>query len=276
MNKSESIANLAAALSKTQGEMESAKKDSENPYFKSRYSDLAAVYDACRGPLAANGLAIVQMPVFDTDGRVGLSTVIMHSSGEWLECPIMSMRPVKDGPQELGSCLTYLRRYCLSATVGISSELDDDGNSASGKSDKPVTASPVTFKRPSTDAPAPAEAPVESKSVVKRKQAMKEPEAPAATATVATGEASEAFIPLEKQDWLRMKFKDALAVKYQSGPIGEQLRKGWLKSEGFIGPDGEGSSKMIPEFKFSDVARRLILWARAQGQDDQGTAKAAE
>lgn len=128
MNKSESIAALAAALSVAQGAFSSAKKSSDNPFFKSKYADLTAVIDACRHPMEQNGLSVVQIPSF-VDGRVHLETVLMHKSGEWMSGSI-STKPAKEDAQAIGSSISYLRRYSLASFLGISQE-DDDGNAAS-------------------------------------------------------------------------------------------------------------------------------------------------
>lgn len=131
MNKSESIKELAAALSKAQSEIVGAIKDSSNPFFKSSYADLASVWDACREQLTKNGLSIVQMPIRTPGGGIGLETAIMHSSGEWIS-EEFDMTPVKADPQGIGSCITYMRRYALAAFAGVP-QIDDDGNGASGK-----------------------------------------------------------------------------------------------------------------------------------------------
>ena len=60
MDRSEQIKELATALATAQGEMGSAIKDSDNPFFKSKYADLASVWDACRDPLSKNGFSVVQ------------------------------------------------------------------------------------------------------------------------------------------------------------------------------------------------------------------------
>ena len=83
MQKSDTITALAAALSAAQGEIEGAKKDSTNPHFKSKYADLGAVWDACRGPLTKHGLAVVQFPRSE-NGCVLVETVLTHKSGEWM------------------------------------------------------------------------------------------------------------------------------------------------------------------------------------------------
>lgn len=132
MNKSESIGALAAALAKAQGQIKGAMKDSENPFFHSKYADLSAVWEACRKPLSDNGLSVVQTGDFELSvGTFFLHTTLLHSSGEWIggEIPV---KPVKDDPQGLGSAMTYARRYGLAAIVGVAPE-DDDGNAASGK-----------------------------------------------------------------------------------------------------------------------------------------------
>lgn len=135
-NMSPTIGALAAALAKAQGQIEGALKDTENPFFKSRYADLGSVWNACRTPLSVNGLAVIQSPLSSTEG-IGLRTVLLHSSGEWIAAEYY-MKPVKTDPQSAGACLSYLRRYALAATVGVF-QADDDGNSASrGHHDQPV------------------------------------------------------------------------------------------------------------------------------------------
>ena len=130
MGMSSSIDKLAASLAKAQSEMAKAHKDKKNPFFKSTYADLAACWDACRDPLSKNGLAVVQVPAA-TDAGVMLTTILMHSSGQWVS-GTLPVNPVKDDPQGMGSALTYARRYGLCALVGIS-PADDDGNAASGR-----------------------------------------------------------------------------------------------------------------------------------------------
>lgn len=125
MTTSEQINELAAALAKAQGVMAGAAKGSTNPHFKSRYADLASVWDACRPPLAANGLAVIQGVA--TDGtHVTVTTRLAHASGQWIESSAAA--DARDtGPQSVGSVVTYLRRYSLAAMVGVAPE-DDDGN----------------------------------------------------------------------------------------------------------------------------------------------------
>jgi hypothetical protein len=130
--QSDSIGALAAALSKAQADITGALKDSSNPFFKSKYADLASCWDACRKQLAANNLAVIQTVYvnWDKDESV-LATTLAHSSGEWIrsELPIRA----KDGsPQAQGSAITYARRYALAAIVGLA-QIDDDAEAAQGR-----------------------------------------------------------------------------------------------------------------------------------------------
>lgn len=127
--RSETLGKLAEALSKAQGQMKPAKKDSINPHFKSHYADLASCWAAIREPLASNGLALVQTLETDPSG-VTVETTLLHSSGEFLA--ESTWLPVNQKtPQGYASSFSYARRYALSAMVGLSSEEDDDGNAAS-------------------------------------------------------------------------------------------------------------------------------------------------
>jgi hypothetical protein len=130
MSQSESIKELATALAKAQSTIQPASKNATNPHFKSKYADLGAIWDACRKPLADNGLSIVQMPTDSGDGRVALITMLLHTSGEYINSTC-STRLQQDSAQGVGSALTYLRRYALAAMVGIVADEDDDGNAAS-------------------------------------------------------------------------------------------------------------------------------------------------
>ena len=160
---------LFTALAKAQGEIENAKKDTANDFFKSKYADLASVINAAKKPLADNGLSILQLTEIDANGNLILITQLSHSSGQFIR-GAYPIKPVKDTlkafakdasgnvlkdkwgkelktetldkeglpifleitPQQIGSAITYARRYAYSAIIGIAQE-DDDGNSASGK-----------------------------------------------------------------------------------------------------------------------------------------------
>lgn len=129
MTHSESINELAAALSKAQAVISGAVKDSTNPHFKSKYADLASVWDACRKPLTDHGLSVAQTAGTTENGLVRVSTMLMHTSGQWITDDLI-LKPTKDDPQGFGSCITYGRRFSLAAIAGVAPE-DDDGNAAS-------------------------------------------------------------------------------------------------------------------------------------------------
>ena len=131
MQHSENINEIATALAKAQGEIKGATKDSENPHFKTRYADLASVWEACRAALSANGIAVIQAPTIDSEGNVCVETLLCHSSGQWMRSDL-SVRPAKADAQAVGSVITYLRRYALAAMVGVAPE-DDDGEAATGR-----------------------------------------------------------------------------------------------------------------------------------------------
>lgn len=126
--QSETIGKLAEALAKAQAKTKNATKDKDNPFFKSKYADLASVWEACRGPLTDNGLSVVQTTRAD-ENAVIVVTTLMHSSGEWISGELGAV-PVKRDPQGIGSVITYLRRYGLAAIAGVATE-DDDGNGGS-------------------------------------------------------------------------------------------------------------------------------------------------
>ena len=127
IHMSPTVGELAKALAAAQAELEPAKRDATNPHFRSKYADLSACWDAVRAPLARYGLAVSQLPSLDGD-TVRLTTMLLHSSGEFLGSDA-AVRIAKHDAPSVGSALTYLRRYSLSAIVGLSTE-DDDGASA--------------------------------------------------------------------------------------------------------------------------------------------------
>lgn len=158
MNKSESIASLAAALAKAQGEMENASKNTTNPHFGKKYADLAEILKTVRPVLSKHGLAVTQFPAFE-GGTAHVETILTHASGEWMSGTCSA--PVqKSDPQGVGSALTYLRRYSLAAVCGLAQE-DDDANGASkpkGHQQAAQKPSPVTAPRPApVQKPAPAQ-----------------------------------------------------------------------------------------------------------------------
>ena len=133
ITKSESINELAVALSKAQAEFLPAKMNAVNPFFKSHYADLGSVITASKEVCAKYGLAVSQ-PV-STDGlNVMVTTLLMHSSGQWISSDmILPLMDSKNIAQAAGAIITYARRYSLSSMLGIYADEDTDGNGASDK-----------------------------------------------------------------------------------------------------------------------------------------------
>jgi hypothetical protein len=133
-NQSEQLDQLFTALAKAQGEMVAAAKDCANPFYKSRYADLSSVWNACREPLSKNGLSVLQIVQSSDLGDV-LHTTLGHSSGQFMTStmPIRTKTDGKSDIQALGSTITYLRRYALSALVGVAPDDDNDGNDSKYK-----------------------------------------------------------------------------------------------------------------------------------------------
>lgn len=134
------LGELAKALAKAQGAIKGAKKDSTNPHFKSRYADLASIWEACRGPLSENGLSVLQLPSAK-EGLVRITTRLLHSSGEWIVGELVI--PVsKWDAQGVGSAISYGRRYALAAMVGVVAD-DDDAETAVARKPEPQRARPL-------------------------------------------------------------------------------------------------------------------------------------
>lgn len=134
METSESINELAEALAKAQAEMKAAPKDSTNPHFRSRFADLATCMATATPVLSKHGLALIQATARSAES-FELVTRLAHKSGQWVQArwPL----PLSGKPQEMGSALTYARRYTL-AIVGLVTDEDDDAEAASGRSSGPV------------------------------------------------------------------------------------------------------------------------------------------
>jgi len=119
---------IAASLVKAKRDFQPVLKDSKNPHFKSSYASLAGSLAAVEPALLANGIALMQRTFEDATG-VTVETVLVHESGETLECGKLHLPAIKQDAQGYGSALTYARRYSLMTALGIAPE-DDDGNAA--------------------------------------------------------------------------------------------------------------------------------------------------
>lgn len=132
---------LLAALAKAQGQISNAKKDKKNPFFKSSYADLSSVWEACREPLSANGLSVIQT-VEGNKEQMFLTTWLGHASGQFIKSRL-PMLLTKFDAQSQGSAITYARRYALSAMVGICADEDDDGEKAMVRQKPEVEKPPI-------------------------------------------------------------------------------------------------------------------------------------
>lgn len=127
MIKSDSIKELSTALSKAQGLFSSTKKSKTNPHLKSKYSTIEDVIKVIKKPIADNGLSYSQFPITES-GFVGVETIIMHNSGEFISEKFL-LPVIKQDPQGYGSAISYAKRYALQSAFGVASDDDDDGES---------------------------------------------------------------------------------------------------------------------------------------------------
>lgn len=123
------IKNISTALLAAQMEMGSAKKDSANPFFKSKYADLNAIREACMPSLNKHGIVVLQ-PIVTFEGKNYVKTLLLHESGESIEGLTEIIYSKVNDAQAQGSGITYARRYGLQSLVNVGAD-DDDGNKAS-------------------------------------------------------------------------------------------------------------------------------------------------
>ena len=152
MNKSESITKLAGALSKAQAEMPVVKMNAKNPFLKSKYADLGSVIETSRPTLAKFGLSVSQFPS-SVGEQIGVTTILMHESGEYLEESIFIPTEEKKGlsiAQSAGLVISYLRRYGWASVLGLYADEDTDGhaeNKAAPKAETPKAVWTVAQKQ---------------------------------------------------------------------------------------------------------------------------------
>jgi hypothetical protein len=147
MQTSQSIENISKAIIALNAELSNPKNTADNPFFKSKYAPLNEILNEVRPLLSKHGLAIIQNTMSIED-RIGIQTVIIHSSGESIASDILLLKADKDTAQGQGSAITYGRRYQVSAMLSIASEDDDDGNHASGNKPKGVTPPVLKGEKP--------------------------------------------------------------------------------------------------------------------------------
>lgn len=134
MQKTESISKLAIALVKAQSELHKVAKSANNPFFKSKYADLATIIDAVKPILNNNGIVFLQLVDTNADGSTAVETMLLHESGESISGRTPVVVAKQNDPQALGSAITYAKRYGLQALVGVATkDEDDDGEAAMGR-----------------------------------------------------------------------------------------------------------------------------------------------
>ena len=129
MRTSDNINEIAKAVNTFRQTVKQPTKNGDNPFLKSRYVQLEGVVDAIDRALHDTGLAYTQ-EVVSEGNQVSVTTLIFHSSGQFIELGPLSVPVAKNDAQAFGSAETYARRYSLSAAFGITSDLDDDGTAA--------------------------------------------------------------------------------------------------------------------------------------------------
>lgn len=145
MKKSESISNLAVALAGAQSKMPAIKMNAQNPFLKNKYADLGAVIETSRPVLAEFGLSISQFPVSDGE-RVGVTTILMHESGEWIEDTLTFAVTDSKGlsiAQASGVVISYARRYSWASVIGAYADEDTDAHAA--KTEQPKVKPAMTL-----------------------------------------------------------------------------------------------------------------------------------
>lgn len=154
MKTSEQIGELAGALAKAQAELKPVKKESENPFYKSKYADLASIIEKCIPILAKHGIAVIHAPSTTPDMVVTVEMRLAHTgSGQFVEAAL-SAKPAKSDAQGIGSTITYLRRYLLQSMICSASaddvdegdDSDDDGHAASHNIEQKPKRDPFTVK----------------------------------------------------------------------------------------------------------------------------------
>jgi len=133
MKTSPEIGELVKARIAAAAEIRNAGKNAKNPHLGNKYADLESVLEAISG-IHKHGLALFHAVEGDTDNVI-VTALLAHDSGQFLECSLaITPEPNKAGKrtaQQVGSAITYGRRYTAAALLGIT-QADDDGNEASG------------------------------------------------------------------------------------------------------------------------------------------------
>ena len=126
--RGERFAAACAAFVKAQAEFGPIAFDKTNPHFKSRYASLAALQKAPLPALTRHGIAHTSRTVIDGD-TITVKTYLIHNGVAFVKAS-WPVGKTSTPPQQLGSALTYARRYTLQSILGVAADDDDDGNAA--------------------------------------------------------------------------------------------------------------------------------------------------
>lgn len=148
MKMSETVSNLGKSLVAFNGEIQKIAHDGRNPQFRSKYVTLDTLIEATKPILQKHGLSVLQIPLSGEQDQVGVKSLLLHESGEFIESEPLFMTPqrmlkggeyvVAKDAQAAGSTISYLRRYSYQAILNLSTGEDDDGESAVGRGNNPA------------------------------------------------------------------------------------------------------------------------------------------
>jgi hypothetical protein len=265
----------------------SVSKDRENRDQKYKFRGIEDLYNAAHPAMTKHGIfcapEVLEYQVTerqrtpDRDGNTrGASThIIMRvrhrfyaEDGSYVDVTTTG-EGLDTSDKSANKCLSAAFKYALIELFCVPTEdiADADRETPEGGTPRPVMTAPVTFKRPTTTE---ALTPVGPTTPVEPNVQTAQP-APQKRTRVSKAVANgDEYISLEQQDWLRMKFKEALPLKYQGDGFPESTRHGWLQTNGFMDPSGVGTSKVIKVSQFKDVATRMLAFAKnMQAADDR-------
>ena len=122
---------LAKAIVAAQSDLKnpSKNKTGQAGNQKTKYADLPSIIEQVRPILASHGLAVLQPPGKTADGKVEVATILLHTSGQRIVA-VSSISATRMDPQQIGSAISYARRYALLGLLNMSADEDDDGHSA--------------------------------------------------------------------------------------------------------------------------------------------------
>lgn len=168
MIKSEKVDTILPALLKVKLALRPLVKDSDNPFYKSKYLELSDILSNLEPILHSEGLFLSQATIV-RDGKTVVVNEITHAASGQYVASEFPAEPAKNDPQALGSAVSYARRYGIQSLLSLN-VVDDDGNTASGKSGG--------SSAPASSAPKPAFGSAQSQTA--KPAASSAPEAPKA------------------------------------------------------------------------------------------------